>query len=509
MATNLRSLLSYPGEAVTQLPPGCAWIWQGTCHQCNMQSYHEYCCTNWVVPPYGLTCCTATIEMWGGGGAGGGSCCCAYGPPGSSGAYTKKTLTVIPCTCFVAQLGAATNCTCANTGDRGCTTFITGPVLQVCGTTCATANADNRQYMFGTCFCTLGQQGATICGTGIPATTTVTAVCQFFTACATITGSGTAGTCCITMGPTFSGTAAVGMCIWPNATNIGSCSWNQCFPTNVYITEKVSGTGANSTWNINSNFAYCGPVCGYGLVMSNAATATNSNGTVYTVCYGAPYCVNNFCAEGGYGGCAYCAGAFACCFSACTCAPGCTASNVTATAGVISNTTFTAGGTISGGPGAFGLNFVLSGTGVTAGTTIIGCTSPTSWTVDRCSAGGVAASTITGTAPLTACAYGGDINIQGVKGCAWFICCDNPCYNKQFIAYPAGLVNQCGGTTLAGTWSTGYNDTFTCTALSYVGYAYQAMQYTPGFGGATFHTTNGCCSQGFPGRPGLIKITYR
>jgi hypothetical protein len=144
---------------------------------------------------------------------------------------------------------------------------------------------------------------------------------------------------------------------------------------------------------------------------------------------------------------------------------------------------------------------------VTAGTTVIGCTSPTSWTVDRTST--AAATTVTGTQPLNACAYGGDINIQGVKGCFWFVCCDNPCYNKHFVAYPAGLVNQCGGTTLAGVWSTGYNDTFTCSALSYVGYAYQAMQYTPGFGGPTFQTTNGCCSQGFPGRPGFIKITYR
>ena len=501
MATNLRSLLSYPGESVTQLPPGCAWIWQATCHQCNFSgAYQEYCCVSWVVPPFGLQCCIGTLEIWGGGGGGAGSCCCQYGPPGSSGAYSKKTLTLIPCTCFQMQLATATDCACGTTGSRGCVTWVTGPMLNVCGTTCATANANNQQFMFGTCFCTLGQLGATICGSGIPAATTITAVCQFFATCAVVNATA------FSVGPLLTGTVAVGQCLWSGQT-LHSAETGICFSGNTYITGNTSGSGANSVWTINQNFQFCGPVCGYGLVMSQAATITQNNAAVYQICYGAPYCLNNFCAEGGYGGCSYCS--MTCCQSACTCAPGCTANNVTASAGVISNTTFTAGGTISGGPGAFGLNFTLSGTGVAAGTTIIGCTSPTSWTVDRCSAGGVAATTVTGTQPLNACAYGGDINIQGVKGCTWFVCCDNPCYNKTFVAYPAGLVNQCGGVTIAGTWSTGYNDNFTCNALSYVGYAYQAAQYTPGFGGPTFHTTNQCCSQGFPGRPGYIKITYR
>lgn len=56
---------------------------------------HSTACTTWIVPA-GVTC--ATFEIWGGGGAGAPTCCCmCYGGfPGSGGAYSMKTIPVVP-----------------------------------------------------------------------------------------------------------------------------------------------------------------------------------------------------------------------------------------------------------------------------------------------------------------------------------------------------------------------------------------------------------------------------
>jgi hypothetical protein len=291
------------------------------------------------------------------------------------------------------------------------------------------------------------------------------------------------------------------MCIWAQQT---FQTGGTCFSNNTYICSNVSGSGQGSIWGINQNFTWGpAPIYGFAATMSNAASATNSNNTLYTIQYGNPYCVNNFCAEGGFGGCSYCYPA--CCFSFCTCAPGCSqTATATASAGTISGTTFTAGGTVSG---SFGLNYTLTGTNVTGGTTIIGCTSPTVWTVDRSST--AAATTISGFAPINACAYGGDINIQGVKGCYYHVCCDNVCWNKTFVPFPAGLVNQCGGWVVQGRTGNGYDPTPYCNAVSMAGWAYVSSQYSPGTGGSTYYVVGGSCAQGQPGMPGMIRITYR
>ena len=487
--SNLRSLLAAPGETSNQyLPTGCSWYMYNICWQCAFNAVHENCCRAWVVPPT-LEYCIGTFELWGGGGGGAGSCCCMGGPPGSSGAYSKKTISLIPCTCWITCQGIATDCASGNTGSRGCTTLVCGPLLNVCGTTCAGSTT------FGTCMCTIGQLGANICGCCIPAGTTITAVNSMYATCSCVNGQN------LCLGCIVCGTPVVGMCVW---TQENMQTGGSCFANNTFICANISGTGNNSQWSINQSFQFGPmPVYGYAVTMSNVACATISNGAVYTLYYNNPWCVSNFCAEGGYGGCSCCYPA--CCFSYCTCSPGCTpVATASATAGTISGTTFTAGGTVTG---SFGLNYTLSGTGVTAGTTILGCVNTTTWTVDRSQT--VASTTISGFPPVVANAYGGDINIQGVKGCYYHICCDNACWNKHFQPFPAGLVNQCGGWTVSGTTGSGYDSAGFCTGLHPIGWAHHSAQWVPGVGGRTHYVTGGNCACGMPGMPGMIKITYR
>lgn len=266
MAT-LRSLLGSPvneqflGE-LNELPAAREFIMQATCWQSRNENYQEYCCQAWIVPA-GTSC--ATFEIWGGGGSGAGACCCMWGPPGGSGAFSRKTISVTPGDCYDLNLAMATDCSGgANTGIRGCKTWITG------------------------------------------------------------------------------------------------------------------------------------------------------NG------------LSNFCAEGGWYGCSYCFPS--CCFSWCTC--------------------------------------------------------------------GVAN------------AYGGDVNIPGVRGCGWHICCNTVCWNRTAFPYPGGLVNECGGVTMVGGYTSwGYNSYETCISMSYTGFSHMAAQYMPGRGGNTSYV-QGFCVNGTPGMPGLIRILY-
>jgi len=128
--TTLRSLLSttVPGKSfeTIQLPDGCQHIFQSTCHQCFQDSYQENCCYTWIVPS-GVS--QATFEIWGGGGAGGGGRCCGYGPPGGSGAFSKKAITVAPGSCYELFNAPATSCSDAQIGCRGCTTWVVGTGL--------------------------------------------------------------------------------------------------------------------------------------------------------------------------------------------------------------------------------------------------------------------------------------------------------------------------------------------------------------------------------------------
>jgi hypothetical protein len=334
---SLRSLLSttIPGRAIddVQLPDGCQHIFQVTCWTCQQQSYQETCCLTWIVPA-GVT--RATFELWGGGGAGGGARCCGFGPPGGSGAYAKKAISVTAGGCYQMFIGAATDCSDGQCGCRGCHTW-------------------------------------------------------------------------------------------------------------------VVGTG-----------------------------------------------LTNLCAEGGMSGCYCCT--TACCNAACTCGTaGATATMLTST---ITGTTLTIG---SVSAGTVALNMKLTGTGVAADTTII-AGSALSWTVDRTQT--VTSTTITGTTSNMNQAYGGDINRDGVRGCVIRVCMENTCYDKFGVAYPAGLLNVCGGVAWVGYRGNAYTNYEQCIAGSSLGWGHMQSQYVPGLGGLTSSVAGGTCACGTPGRPGLIRITY-
>lgn len=209
--------------------------------------------------------------------------------------------------------------------------------------------------------------------------------------------------------------------------------------------------------------------------------------------------LTNFCAEGGMSGCFFCAPSV-CCQSVCTCGTsGATATFTGSISGTALTVTEVTSGTIASG-------MKLTGTGVTADTTILSGTG-TSWVVDRTQT--TATTTITGTTFNMAMAYGGDENIPGVRGCLWVSCLDNSCWTKQIVPYPAGLVNKCGGVAMVGSRGSTYQDFEQCIAGSSTSWAYMTSQYVPGLGGTTAHLTGGTCACGVPGRPGLIRITYR
>lgn len=255
------------------------------------------------------------------------------------------------------------------------------------------------------------------------------------------------------------------------------------------------GSGAYSKKTIPVSAGSCYPMW-LGPATDCSATNTGCRGCT-TWITGPGLC--NFCAEGGNSGCSYCYPA--CCTAMCTC--GLTGSTATMLNSSINGTTLTIG---SVSAGTVALNMKLTGTGVTAGTTIVKGSGLT-WTVDRTQT--VASTTITGTSPLYAQAYGGDLNRPGNPGCFYFVCCDNACWNKYFVPFPAGLVNQCGGVAVTGARSSGYMDYENCVVPSYIGWAHMTSQYVPGLGGITPYVTGGNCACGIPGRPGLIRITYK
>ena len=255
------------------------------------------------------------------------------------------------------------------------------------------------------------------------------------------------------------------------------------------------GAGAYSKKTVSVTAADC-----YQLFLAPATDCSSDacgcrGCTTYVVGTG----LSNFCAEGGMSGCWTCSPT-TCCQAVCTCgSTGLTATMINST---ISGTTLTVG-SVSAGIITVGMK--LTGTGVTTDTTILSG-SALSWTVDRSQT--VTTTTITGTTSDMAKAYGGDNNMDGVRGCFWVSCLDNSCWNKQFVPYPPGIVNVCGGVAAIGSRGSTYQNFEQCLAASATDYAYMSSQYVPGVGGLTTHVTGGTCACGTPGRPGLIRITY-
>lgn len=100
--------------------------------QRNIQDVIATSCS-WVVPA-GVT--SATFEIWGGGGAGGPMCCCYCGnsTSGHGGGFSMKTVTTTPGDTYTVVAGSGGQTVyCAvggaNTGCRGCTSYVTGTGL--------------------------------------------------------------------------------------------------------------------------------------------------------------------------------------------------------------------------------------------------------------------------------------------------------------------------------------------------------------------------------------------
>lgn len=108
-------------------------------------------------------------------------------------------------------------------------------------------------------------------------------------------------------------------------------------------------------------------------------------------------------------------------------------------------------------------------------------------------------------------AYGGDINIPGVRSCYWHRCWNNLCYNMQFTAYPGGIVNRCGGVVLT-QWdaNTSAGTADRCRAQGYLWGANSSygFGYVPGLAGVNGSTCGGNCYCGHAGSPGAVRVTY-
>lgn len=106
-------------------------------------------------------------------------------------------------------------------------------------------------------------------------------------------------------------------------------------------------------------------------------------------------------------------------------------------------------------------------------------------------------------------AYGGDINVPGVKSCHVVCCTSNYCHNKQFLAYPGGLINQNGGVVAMPSRTNGFQGEVQCIAAAYLGWGGHNSQYVPGMAGATAGVCAGTCACGVPGWPGMVRISYQ
>ena len=129
LGKEFKSSVSALGTTAEPIHDGKVWIYMDMQRSCCCQCANTNCICRWCVP-CGVT--KVTFEIWGGGGGGGGACCCMNGIPGTTGAYSRKTLTypeVEGGFCYSMCVGTATSNTNSFRGRRGCTTYITGPGL--------------------------------------------------------------------------------------------------------------------------------------------------------------------------------------------------------------------------------------------------------------------------------------------------------------------------------------------------------------------------------------------
>ena len=131
LGKHFKSTVGGLGTTTEPIHDGKVLIYMSLCSSCcSCDVANPQCICNWCMP-CGTT--RATFEIWGGGGAGAGACCCMMGIPGTTGAYSVKTLS------YPAVQGGYTYSMCVapptfqtgstSRGRRGCKTYITGPGL--------------------------------------------------------------------------------------------------------------------------------------------------------------------------------------------------------------------------------------------------------------------------------------------------------------------------------------------------------------------------------------------
>ena len=107
--------------------------------------------------------------------------------------------------------------------------------------------------------------------------------------------------------------------------------------------------------------------------------------------------------------------------------------------------------------------------------------------------------------------YGADGGAVGLYGAYQFNCKQTRTWNKFFIQYPGGLVNQQGGWV---AWSQGGNESCgycaQCGVAGEIGFGGPFEQnYVPGLGGPSAIVSGGGCCCGTQGWAGAVRVTVR
>ena len=107
--------------------------------------------------------------------------------------------------------------------------------------------------------------------------------------------------------------------------------------------------------------------------------------------------------------------------------------------------------------------------------------------------------------------YGADGGAYGLPGAYGLNCTNNRHWNRHYIPYPGGLVNQQGGhIIMAQTSDTTCGYCVQCQAASFVGFAgHVDIGYVPGLGGPSAVTSSSSCCCGTQGWAGAVRVTVR
>ena len=107
--------------------------------------------------------------------------------------------------------------------------------------------------------------------------------------------------------------------------------------------------------------------------------------------------------------------------------------------------------------------------------------------------------------------YGADGGAYGLPGAYGLNCTNNRHWNKHYIPYPGGLVNQKGWHIIvAQTGDTTCGYCVQCQAASFVGFAgHLDIGYVPGLGGPSAVTNSTGCCCGTQGWAGAVRVTVR